>query len=133
MSVIDIAEFKHSQKPHRSGRCRCLDCGHEWVAVRPASNPTPEWMECPACGLEKGRPIGPYERSGPHWVCDCGNDLFHIMPQGAYCPNCSTWFTPDDAVGALTEWAANAMNRFVQDLGETAPGAGFGTIPQGDA
>ena len=124
-NVTDLADWKYAQQPHLEGSIKCMECGHEWRAVRPKAN-EPWWFECPSCGLEKGRPVGPYEFSGPTWVCKCGNDLFHLMPQGAYCPHCATWFMPEDAVGALTNWASQAVERFTQDLQNTLPGKNFG-------
>lgn len=91
MSVIDFAEEKLKRGPHVAGPCKCLECGHEWEAVRPLGDCW--WLECPSCGLEKGRPIGPYLRDAPHWLCNCGNDLFHITPNGAYCPHCNATMT----------------------------------------
>ena len=74
--------------PHCHGDALCLDCKHEWVAR--ATLPT-EWLECPNCGLEKGRFKYTYVRGDVHWEGECGNDLFKITPQGIYCPNCGVW------------------------------------------
>lgn len=48
----------------------------------------PMWLECPKCGLEKGRLAGTVYRDEPHWHCDCGNELFYVTANGYYCPNC---------------------------------------------
>jgi len=88
MSVVDLAKERLERSPHYSGRARCLACKHEWVAVAPIGT---DWLECPACSLERGRAIFPFLRAAPHWTCLCGCDLFHIMPAGIYCPNCGRW------------------------------------------
>jgi hypothetical protein len=93
-NVVSFADAKAAREPHYTGENRCLECGHEWVAVRPVATET-WWLECPSCGLHKGRPIGPYKREMPHWTCNCGNDLFCITPHGPYCPHCGVWFTPN--------------------------------------
>lgn len=126
--VVDLGARRVERGPHHEGKCRCLDCGHVWVAVRPVSS-EPEWLECPSCGRATGRPTGAYERAGPTWVCNCGNDLFQIMPGGAYCPSCAAWFTPDDAVGQMTDWAREQADQFHRELAASMPGAGFGTTP----
>jgi hypothetical protein len=95
MSVVDFAEHKFRNQPHNQGPIRCMECGHEWVAVRPAAT-EPWWFECPSCQLEKGRPVGPFEKESSHWVCNCGNDLFFITPNGPYCPHCGIWFEAKD-------------------------------------
>lgn len=95
-NVTDLAGRRLLRQAHTSGLVRCMECKHELVAVRPAP-PEPWWMECPSCGLEKGRPVGPFEKEGrAHWVCNCGNDLFHLTPEGCYCPHCGVWFEPEE-------------------------------------
>lgn len=69
------------------GAARCLDCRHEWQAVAPAGT---LWLDCPACTLTRGRFVGQHEWSGPHWHCNCGNDLFYVREDDFYCPNCGT-------------------------------------------
>jgi hypothetical protein len=76
-SVANLEEERLKRSAHTSGPVRC--------------------MECPACGLEKGRPVGPFEKEGrAHWVCNCGNDLFYITPEGNYCPHCGVWFNQEE-------------------------------------
>jgi rubrerythrin len=29
-----------------------------------------------------------YNKNGPDWHCDCGNELFYVTANGYYCPNC---------------------------------------------
>jgi len=84
MSVVSLDAFR----PHATGKAQCLDCHHEWVAVAPIGE---VWLECPACTLLRGRYVFPFVRDGEEWACNCGNDLFHIKREGAYCPNCGVW------------------------------------------
>jgi predicted RNA-binding Zn-ribbon protein involved in translation (DUF1610 family) len=77
-----------SKRPHVAGTAFCLDCKHEWGAAAPVGV---TWMECPACGLERGRFKFSCQRDGLEWRCNCGNDLFHMKPAGIYCPNCGEW------------------------------------------
>lgn len=74
-------------KPHYSGLARCLQCKHEWMAVAPAVS---AYLQCPKCDLHHGVYVGLHHRSEPHWNCKCGNGLFAVTPNGAYCPHCDT-------------------------------------------
>ena len=85
-NVIEIGDYQNA--PAMSGETRCLACGHEWVAVAPVGT---VFLECPSCSLVKGMLKYPCEREGEHWECNCGNSLFHITPDGVYCPNCGEW------------------------------------------
>jgi hypothetical protein len=125
VAVIDFQAKKEARGAHLSGECRCMECHHEWVAVRPRGE-SPEWLECPACGLTKGRPQGPYWKEGADtWRCNCGNDLFQITPAGAYCPHCGEWFSPEGAVAQLIEKTGQALARFEAELHQITgePGA----------
>lgn len=82
--VVILAEHR----PHASGLAFCMQCKHEWAAVAPMGAVA---LECPACETQKGRFRFPHRRSGSVWVCNCGNDLFHLTPDGTYCPNCGEW------------------------------------------
>lgn len=85
--VVSLADRRPD--PHSSGFAKCLDCKHEWAAVAPAGT---TWLECPSCGLVRGRFKFQHERPGlAHWECSCGNDLFHVTTDGYYCPNCGVW------------------------------------------
>lgn len=86
--VVDFVAAKEEREPHMSGKARCLACKHEWEAVAPLGT---IWLDCPECTLERGRFIGPCERDGSFWRCNCGNHLFEITPEGVYCPNCGVW------------------------------------------
>jgi hypothetical protein len=73
-------------RPHSEGEAFCLDCKHQWVAVAPSGV---VWMECPACHLMRGRfKFHHMHYDKPHWECGCGNELFCILPDFVYCPNC---------------------------------------------
>jgi predicted RNA-binding Zn-ribbon protein involved in translation (DUF1610 family) len=80
-NVIRLQE----RHPHLVGEAKCLSCNHEWAAVAPIGT---VWLECPECGLEKGRLAGTVYRDEPHWHCNCGNELFYVTANGYYCPNC---------------------------------------------
>lgn len=74
------------QTPHLSGPAICLDCRREWIAVAPVGT---TWLQCPSCGLEKGRLRGALYEQGTHWHCDCGNELFACSQRhGWYCVSC---------------------------------------------
>ncbi len=79
-----------SRLPHCSGNAICFDCNHEWIAVAPTVT---TWLQCPSCKLTRGRFKYPHQREGLEWKCNCGNDLFHLKPEGMYCPNCGNWVT----------------------------------------
>lgn len=91
--VIDLAAARLEREPHSSGLAVCLDCKHEWQAVAPADI---QWLECPECGLVRGRFKFQFEKDCKHLVCDCGNDLFHVTLEGTYCPNCGVWHVFDE-------------------------------------
>lgn len=86
--VVDLAAARAEREPHMSGKARCLDCKHEWIAVAPIGT---RWLECPVCTLTRGRYVAQAERDVPHWHCNCGNDLFYATQDGVYCPNCGEW------------------------------------------
>lgn len=89
MSVVDLAAARMARTPHNTGDARCLGCLHKWCAVAPVGVVV---LECPSCGLERGRFMGNCLReNAKHWTCNCGNDLFHVTPDGTYCPGCGVW------------------------------------------
>jgi Zn finger protein HypA/HybF involved in hydrogenase expression len=89
--VISLAERREENTPHLSGEAFCLNCKAKWVQVSPVGV---VWSECPECHSMKGLMKWPVERDGLQWVCNCGNNLFHITPDGYYCPNCGVWQDP---------------------------------------
>lgn len=83
--VIDLFRRGHDD-PHATGQARCIACGHEWQASTPVGDP---WMPCPSCGTHRGIFKFTFLRAqDPHWTCQCGNQLFYITRDGAYCPAC---------------------------------------------
>ena len=88
-TIVDLQKEREKRSPHLSGWAHCIACGEEWVAVSPAGT---VWLTCPKCKSEKGLYSYSCVREGTsHWICNCGNDLFHITPEGMYCPNCGEW------------------------------------------
>jgi hypothetical protein len=83
--ILSLAKAREERSPHLSGRAVCIGCKHVWQAVAPVG--TVE-LECPACGLEKGRYAGLVETATRRWTCNCGNDLFHITTDDIYCVGC---------------------------------------------
>lgn len=89
MTVIDLAKAREERTPHGTGAARCLQCGHEWLATAPAGV---VWLECPECHTDKGTFKGNcYPHDGLIWVCNCGNELFLITPDGELCPICGVY------------------------------------------
>lgn len=84
--VVDLNERRDSLHTHASGPAVCLGCGHKWSCVSPL--PVPTELECPACKTMKGTLEGLINRSAFIWQCQCGNQLFNICPDGAWCPVC---------------------------------------------
>ncbi len=83
--VLDLDEERSKRAAHPAGQAHCIACGRRWVAAAPAGT---VWLDCPDCKTRKGLFDFPILRNGLYWVCQCGNDLFHVMPDGYYCPNC---------------------------------------------
>jgi len=81
--VINIDE----QRPHLTGEARCVACGHTWVAVAPVGT---KELECPECLTEKGLYRYNVVPNGKIWECDCGCDLFFVLPTGFQCYQCGT-------------------------------------------
>lgn len=94
--VVSLAAAREERTPHWEGTAYCTGCHHEWEAVAPLES---RWIDCPACGANKGcpkRPFGAaegdllltctscggealtaYQRKGRMWVrcMGCGADL----------------------------------------------------------
>lgn len=83
--IINLQEYIEENTPHINGTVKCLICEYEWVQVAVIGE---LWFECPKCKIEKGTWSFPIEWDKPHWKCKCGNYLFYITPEFAYCPNC---------------------------------------------
>lgn len=87
-NVISLEAAREERTPHLSGTLYCVGCQHKAVLVIPLSMAL-DWVECPACRLLKAKLFGKItEADTQHWTCNCGNDLFHVTPEHAYCPNC---------------------------------------------
>lgn len=86
--VINLAFKKDEGQSHNTGKAFCLVCKKIWVAVAPTGV---VWLQCPQCGAMKGLYKYSCLRDEARWVCNCGNDLFHVTPNGYYCPNCGQW------------------------------------------
>jgi hypothetical protein len=84
--VLSISDYRAD--PHMTGEVRCMACGHEWIAVCPSGTTL---LDCPQCQCTKGFLRHEVLRDGELWVCHCGNDLFHMTPNGIYCPHCGDW------------------------------------------
>lgn len=84
--MSEVLRFKPKTDPHNAGPARCIQCGHQWSAVSPVG--TAE-LECPKCKTMKGvflYPTAP--RADAMWRCNCGSDLFYIIPEGCQCYQC---------------------------------------------
>lgn len=83
--VVSLSEHK----PHLAGEARCMACQHEFVAVAPVGT---TFLKCPNCHCDRALLRFPCVREDEdRWTCLCGNNLFHIVAAGTYCPNCGTW------------------------------------------
>ena len=74
--------------PHLAASCKCLACGHEWVAVAPIGTTA---FTCPKCDTQRGVSVShvtPGE-GVPIWHCGCGCWAFAIRQGGeAICLAC---------------------------------------------
>ena len=86
----EIVSLHKKNDQHGSGEAFCYFCKHEWVAVVPTGVTE---FECPACETEKGRFKFPfYPKEGQMIrVCNCGNELFYLTPDGHLCVNCGIY------------------------------------------
>ena len=85
VEVFNIAE----RRPHVTGEASCIGCKAKWVATAPVGVTE---LQCGECGTMKGRFVNSVLRKDfLHFICNCGNDLFHKTPHGEYCPNCGSW------------------------------------------
>jgi len=95
--VVDFESAKQARSRHIGGPCRCMNCGHEWVAVAPAGSPA--GLECTECGLSKGvlREFIGADVGQERYVCNqCESDVYMIEPHGAVCVGCGWLHTWDD-------------------------------------
>jgi hypothetical protein len=83
----DVIAFRGKSEPHLRGPARCMRCDHRWEAVSPEG--VISSFECPECGLFTGVFEGVTEpEHGTRWVCNCGSDLFYILPDYCQCLMC---------------------------------------------
>jgi hypothetical protein len=82
-----VLRFEKPTVPHLRGPARCLGCGYRWEAVAPEGTITS--LECPDCARFHGVFEGVTEpEHGTRFVCDCGCDLYYILPSGCQCLMC---------------------------------------------
>jgi hypothetical protein len=85
--MAEIIPFPSPSEPHLRGPARCLRCEHHWEGVSPEGIISS--LECPGCGLFTGVFEGVTEpEHGTRWVCNCGCDLFFLLPDGCQCLMC---------------------------------------------
>ena len=86
--VVALADRRPD--PHGSGEAFCFHCKHTWQAVAPVGATE---LQCPACETMKGRWKFEFQPNAGTLVrvCNCGNDLFYLTPEGHMCPNCGTY------------------------------------------
>lgn len=85
-NVVSLADHRLKNEPHIAGEARCVQCGHEWVAVCPAG--TTE-LECPQCKTNKGvLKFSCAPADGEVWACNCGCDIFRITRDETICYKC---------------------------------------------
>lgn len=91
-NIIDFRQRKVEAEPHAQGDATCIGCKHKWHAVAHAEQlkENDGWLECPACGTNKGRMAWPFVPSigSKVWTCHCGSDIFYVLSDGTLCPNC---------------------------------------------
>lgn len=92
MSVIPFKrpEPEPEPEPHGSGEAFCIGCSHTWVAVAPVGTVD---LQCPKCLCHKGKWKFEFFPSEGQMVrvCNCGNQLFYLTPDGHLCANCGTY------------------------------------------
>lgn len=87
---VDFSKRPDETRQHGQGEAFCFACKHTWQAVVPTGVTE---FECPNCGTMKGRwKFHFYPSPGTKIrVCDCGNELFYLTPEGHLCANCGTY------------------------------------------
>jgi hypothetical protein len=82
--IINLADHR----PHGAGEAVCSHCKHVWEAVAPIGATQ---LECPECHTLKGLWKAPFAVAEGDllYVCNCGGDLFFILPDGYHmCREC---------------------------------------------
>lgn len=91
--VISLAQAREERKPHWTGTCKCIGCGHEYVGVAPLGV---MFIDCPECGLPKGHPKHPFgaQEGDLFFRCVCGSEALTAYKRGGYfrtmCMACGT-------------------------------------------
>jgi len=91
-NIINISDYK----PHASGECKCMACGHEWSSTIPL--PIKCDLECPKCRLPRGTtkyPLGLSEGS-LIFRCNCGCENFAVAIGKIMCISCGTTTNLED-------------------------------------
>lgn len=83
--VIDFEARKLERSPHRSGKARCLNCKHEWIAVAPIGTVD---LQCTKCETFQGVFVGISATAFKQWRCQCGEYMFFIDEISPYCVHC---------------------------------------------
>lgn len=98
--MSEVVEFKRPQsaklkKPDEEWAgddAVCIGCHHKWVAVAKVGT---RWLECPACGADKGifaRPFGATEGDSVFTCGGCGSEaMTAYYSKGLFyfrCMNC---------------------------------------------
>lgn len=79
-NVVQLDAFR----PHVSGGCMCVQCGHKWVQVSAVGVTV---FECPQCHVMKGVSDG-FVLPEEFLECRCGGYLFVVTRDGELCANC---------------------------------------------
>lgn len=89
MSVIPFAP-RQQETQTGEGEAFCIACGHTWRAVAPTGTVD---LECPACRTMKGKWRFEFRPAPGQMVrvCNCGNQLFYLTPDGHLCANCGIY------------------------------------------
>lgn len=88
--ILEFPGRRAEDDQHGSGPAFCLSCNHTWSAVVPMGTTI---LECPACHRHTGRLKFEFYPSDDQQVrvCDCGNQLFYLTPEGHLCANCGIY------------------------------------------
>lgn len=94
--MAELLTFKprRAEEPaqfQKRGPARCIRCQHCWEAVvhETELRQRDGWFDCPECkDVGVARFTGRHAYDGAVWKCRCGNDWFHVIPEGWFCPGC---------------------------------------------
>lgn len=85
--VLDFRARGRNEERTLVGAARCHGCGHRWTAQVLAGA---VWLECPACGADKGRMNGAVSLAEDRefWRCPCGSEAFALCRDEWVCYGC---------------------------------------------